>query len=302
MYVTNNSTKIAASMNGMMERLILSREIPAMPLLTKRQTPRGGVVRPMTRFRTITAPKWIGSRPNCFANGRRTGVRMINEAVVSMKVPTNRRKRLIMMRINQRLLMLTVRKAIIFCGSCKAATSQPKMAALAMINMMTAVTTRLSRIRSGSWRQLSYRQTRERVRSIAQALIGRGLSLDRGVAILSGNDIDHALLALAALYVGVPYAPISPPYALVSSDFGKLRHVLGLLTPGLVFAASGKRFERALTAAVPPGVEIVVGQDRPSALKVTELESLAASPGEASPSQAQAARAARQRGGAAPCG
>src|SRR6059058_710277 len=54
------------------------------------------------------------------------------------------------------------------------------------------------------------------------------------------DHIEHALLALAALYVGVPYAPISPPYALVSSDFGKLRHVLGLLTPGLVFAADRK--------------------------------------------------------------
>jgi feruloyl-CoA synthase len=133
----------------------------------------------------------------------------------------------------------------------------------------------------GSWRQLTYGKARDRTRSIGQALIDRGLSVDRGVAILSGNDIEHALLALAALYVGVPYAPISPPYALVSSDFGKLRHVLGLLTPGLVFAASGAKFWRALDAVVPSGVEIAVCTESPGDLKVTEFQDLTAAAGEA---------------------
>ena len=76
--------------------------------------------------------------------------------------------------------------------------------------------------------------------------------------ILSGNDIEHALIGLAANYVGVPYAPISPAYSLVSSDFGKLRHIVNLLTPGLVFATDGAPFARAIEAAVPPDVEIVV--------------------------------------------
>ena len=133
----------------------------------------------------------------------------------------------------------------------------------------------------GSWRQLTYGEARDRARSIGQALIDRGLSVDRGVAILSGNDIEHALLALAALYVGVPYAPISPPYALVSSDFGKLRHVLGLLTPGLVFASNGAKFRRALDAVVPSGVEIAVCTESPGDLKVTEFQDLTAAACEA---------------------
>ena len=125
------------------------------------------------------------------------------------------------------------------------------------------------------WQQLTYADARDRARDIGQALIDRGLSAERGVAILSDNDIEHALLALAALYVGVPYAPISPPYALVSSDFGKLRHVLGLLTPGLVFAANGARFERSLRAVVPPDVEVVIGADSPPGLHATTFEDLA---------------------------
>src|SRR5207253_6500566 len=79
------------------------------------------------------------------------------------------------------------------------------------------------------------------------------------VAILSSNDIEHALLGLAAMYIGVPYAPISVPYSLVSSDFGKLKSIMQNLTPGLVFAADGKPFTRAIDAAVPLDAEVVAG-------------------------------------------
>ena len=83
------------------------------------------------------------------------------------------------------------------------------------------------------------RETLDQVRRIGAALLGADLSPERPIAILSGNDIEHALLGLAAMYVGIPYAPISPAYALISQDFGKLRSIFDLLTPGLVFAADG---------------------------------------------------------------
>ena len=113
------------------------------------------------------------------------------------------------------------------------------------------------RSRDGSWRKLSYAETLSQVRGIAQALLERKLSPGRPIAILSGNDIEHALLGLAAMMTGVPYAPISVPYSLMSGDFGKLKSIIEVLTPGLVFAADGKPFARALDSAVPLGVEIV---------------------------------------------
>jgi feruloyl-CoA synthase len=113
----------------------------------------------------------------------------------------------------------------------------------------------------GEWRQISWEEARAHARNIAQALINRGLSQNRQVVILSGNDLDHALLGLGAMYAGVPYAPISPAYSLLSSDFGKLRRIFAVLNPGLVFAASGREFERAITAVAPPGVEIVNSTD-----------------------------------------
>ena len=120
----------------------------------------------------------------------------------------------------------------------------------------------------GGWRTLSYAATFATVRAIAAALLQRDLSPERPIAILSGNDIEHALLALAAMHVGIPYAPISVPYSLVSQDFKKLRSIIEILTPGLVFAANGAAFGRAIAATVPADVEVAVTanptDDRPS--------------------------------------
>ena len=122
---------------------------------------------------------------------------------------------------------------------------------------------------SGAWRTLSYAQVLAQTRRIGAALLRRGLSPDKPIAIISGNDIEHALLALAAMGVGIPYAPISAAYSLLSTDFGKLRAIVGLLTPGLVFASDGGPFGRAIAAALPSDAELVVTRNPPADRKVT---------------------------------
>jgi feruloyl-CoA synthase len=109
----------------------------------------------------------------------------------------------------------------------------------------------------GQWQGISYAQMLERARSIGQALHDRGLCADRPLVILSGNDLEHMQMALGAMYAGVPYAPISPAYSLVSSDYGKLRHAIDLLTPGLVFATDAAAYDAAIEATVPADVELV---------------------------------------------
>jgi len=111
----------------------------------------------------------------------------------------------------------------------------------------------------GDWRRIDYRQALESARSIGQALLDRDLSAERPVLILSENDLEHALLSLGCLYAGIPWCPTSPAYSIVSQDFDKLRHVISCLTPGLVFANEGHRYARAIAAAVPAGVEVVLG-------------------------------------------
>jgi feruloyl-CoA synthase len=129
---------------------------------------------------------------------------------------------------------------------------------------------------AGAWRRLTYAETLQGVRRIGQALLERGLSAERPLAILSGNDLEHALLAFGAQHVGIPYAPISPAYSLVSQDFGKLREIIDLITPGLVFAASGAAYRAAIEAAVAPTTEIAVAVDPPAGRAATSFADLLA--------------------------
>jgi feruloyl-CoA synthase len=128
-----------------------------------------------------------------------------------------------------------------------------------------------------TWRQITYAQMLDAVRSVGQALLDRGLSVDRPVAILSGNGVDHAIVSFAAMHVGVPVVPISPAYSLTSKAFTKLRHVLDQTNPGLIFVADWERFAPALRV-IAPAAEIVVGGARPDGIAVTTLAELCSTP------------------------
>jgi feruloyl-CoA synthase len=124
-----------------------------------------------------------------------------------------------------------------------------------------------------AWRELTYARALAAVRAIGQAMLDRELSIDKPVVIMSENGIDHALIALAAMHIGVPVVPISPAYALASKSFSKLRHVLDLARPGLIFVANGKQFAPALHA-VAARAEIVVSASHPDGIRSTGLVDL----------------------------
>ena len=109
----------------------------------------------------------------------------------------------------------------------------------------------------GDWRKITFAETLAAARHIATALLARRLSPDRPIAILSGNGIEHALLALGAMLAGIPYAPISPAYSLVSTDFAKLRGIIRALDPQMVFVDDATGFARAIDAACPESVEVI---------------------------------------------
>ncbi|MFO0660366.1 MAG: AMP-binding protein, partial [Polyangiaceae bacterium] len=98
------------------------------------------------------------------------------------------------------------------------------------------------------WRSLSYREVYSAVRGLGQVLLDLGLSPERPLALLGGNSIDHALLQLAAMHVGVPVCPVSPAYSLMSQDHEKLRLLVAQLGPGAIHVPDRELFARALAA------------------------------------------------------
>ncbi len=109
----------------------------------------------------------------------------------------------------------------------------------------------------GDWIRHGFAQVLAHARAIGQALVQRGLSAERPVAILSDNDLEHFLLTMGAMWAGVPWVPISPAYSLLSQDHAKLRHIVSVTTPGLIFA-SGPEFGHAIHAVAGDDVHVVL--------------------------------------------
>ncbi len=126
---------------------------------------------------------------------------------------------------------------------------------------------------AGVWRGIAYAETLRDVRAIAQSLLDRRLNAETPVAILSGNSIEHALLALGCMYAGVPYAPIAPAYSLASRELTTLRNLWERLEPALVFASDGVAFERPLSQVLNGRAELVTVSP-PGSLAATPFAAL----------------------------
>jgi feruloyl-CoA synthase len=106
----------------------------------------------------------------------------------------------------------------------------------------------LERGEDDQWRGVTYKQALEKVLRIAGGLLALRISAQRPIAILSENSIDHGLLMLAAMHIGVPALPISSAYSLASRDFGKLKSIIQRTTPSLLYVADYARYAPALAA------------------------------------------------------
>ena len=142
---------------------------------------------------------------------------------------------------------------------------------------------------TGDWQHIDYAQALAAARSIGQALLDRGLNAQRPVAILCENSLEHAMMALGCLYAGVPYCPVSTAYSLISHDFEKLRHVLGVLTPGLVLVSDASKYTKAVQAAVAADCAVVAVTGTVDGRETIAYCTLAITPATAAVDAAQAA-------------
>jgi feruloyl-CoA synthase len=112
--------------------------------------------------------------------------------------------------------------------------------------------------RSGAgWRSESYGATLQKVRAIASSLLGRGMSADTPILILSSNGVDHALLSLAAQYVGIPTVPLAEQYSLVPAAHDRLRQAVEMVQPRMVYVVDAAQYGAAISLDCLEGIEVV---------------------------------------------
>jgi feruloyl-CoA synthase len=119
----------------------------------------------------------------------------------------------------------------------------------------------------GDWQRLSYGDAWRRAQAIGQALLDHGLAADAPLAILTGNSIEHALMAFGAMTAGVPVAPISPSYSMSSEGLARLADIADMLRPRMVFAQSADSLGLART--LPQLAEIPWISVEPASAAVT---------------------------------
>ncbi|MDM0015282.1 feruloyl-CoA synthase [Variovorax sp. J22P168] len=109
----------------------------------------------------------------------------------------------------------------------------------------------------GQWRCLTWAELWEQVQRIGSAILQMGLGPGRPLMVLSANSLEHLQLMLAAEFVGVPFAAVSPAYSLLSRDLVRLAGVCELVPPAAVFVQDVQPFSRALGSPALAGLPVI---------------------------------------------
>jgi len=127
--------------------------------------------------------------------------------------------------------------------------------------------------RSGEgWRELAFAEAWQQVGAIAGGLLEAGLVSKRPLLILAHNGIDHALVAYAAMGLGMPIAPVSPQYGLKGANLARLTHACQVLNPAAVYTEDAALFADGLSAECLAGLPVIAARNaRPGDIALERL-------------------------------
>jgi feruloyl-CoA synthase len=140
----------------------------------------------------------------------------------------------------------------------------------------------VERTPGGAWRGITYGQARDQVVRIGTWLLAHAADRTRPLVVLSDNSIEHGLLMLACMHIGMPYSGISPAYSLVSKDHAKIKALVERLEPAVLYVADPGPYHAALKAI--EGLHealLVVGKPDPGQPGATPFSDLLANADEA---------------------
>ncbi len=109
------------------------------------------------------------------------------------------------------------------------------------------------------WREVSYAEAQRQARGIAAGLLERGIT--QPILILTGNSVAHALLALGAQYVGVPFVPLAEQYALIPDARKQIDFAAALVRPGAVFVEDAEALAEVLGRESLRGLPVIAARD-----------------------------------------
>lgn len=128
---------------------------------------------------------------------------------------------------------------------------------------------------TGEWTGVTYAVALDQVRRMAGWLLEHHKRPEHPVCVLTDNSVEHGLIMLACMHVGIPYAALSPAYSLVSKDYAKLKNLIQRLDPEFIYVGGVQRFAPALEAIkdLHQATLIVSDADVPpdSALRFSDL-------------------------------
>ena len=131
--------------------------------------------------------------------------------------------------------------------------------------------------RTGDWRSISYAQAARQMDAAAQWLLSQGVD-GRNVMVLSGNTLEHAIFELAAMQARMPYVPATPAYSLLSADYTKLKAMVALIQPAVIFVQSARQFQAALHAVHAHETRVIYVDDPADKLNATAWHEVIATP------------------------
>lgn len=105
------------------------------------------------------------------------------------------------------------------------------------------------------WQRVSFGEAARRVSAIGQWLLANRMGPETPLMLLASNSINHAILRFGAMAAGVPVCPVSVNYAQMGGDFARLKHVVELVGPTLVFIDDAG-VEPALSV-FPKGIRVI---------------------------------------------
>ena len=127
---------------------------------------------------------------------------------------------------------------------------------------------------AGDWQRLSYGDAWRRAQAIGQALLDHGLGATAPLAILTGNSIEHALMAFGAMTAGVPVAPISPSYSMTGEGLSRLADIADMLRPRMVFAQSVESLGAAKALPQLADIPWICAEPAPGAIALGAFETV----------------------------